>query len=181
VKGRKHEPNFVNDPQIRIFPVGQTEPELRKTLPECFHREFGATGFTWAAPAYYAVSEVEGELVGRLGIFNREIEIAGTRTRVGGIGGVITKPAWRLRGVARELLTRGAGFIRDELDVEFALLLCRREVAPVYAKLGWKRVDGPTVFLQPSGIATYPRDTLVLQFTARQWPVGVIDMCGLPW
>jgi hypothetical protein len=64
--------------------------------------------------------------------------------------------------------------------VEFAVLLCRREVAPVYAKLGWIRVDGPTVFMQPSGLATYPRGTMVLSFVERQ-PTGTIDMRGLPW
>jgi hypothetical protein len=117
----------------------------------------------------------------RLGIFNRIVEVAGARIRVGGIGGVITKPEWRVRGVARNLLTRAAGFMHDEPGVEFAMLLCRREVAPVYAKLGWIHVDGPTVFIQPSGMAPYPRDTMVLRFTERQWPLGTIDMRGLHW
>ena len=171
----------MKDSQIRIFHVGQEEPQLRKSLPEWFHREFGKTGFIWAAPDYYAILEVGGELVGRLGIFNREIEIAGARIRVGGIGGVITKPEWRLRGVAGELLTRAADFMRSNLGVDFALLLCRREVAPVYAKLGWKRVDGPTIFMQPSGMTAYPRDTMVLRFGTREWPAGTIDLHGLPW
>lgn len=171
----------MKNPRITIFPVRETEPELRKALPDWFHREFGMTGFTWAAPDYYAISEVDDELIGRLGIFDREIEVAGAGMRVGGIGGVITKPEWRLHGIARALLTRSATFIRDELGVEFAMLLCRREVAPVYAKLGWLRVDGQTVFMQPSGMATYPRDTMVLRFTERQWPPGTIDMRGLPW
>jgi aminoglycoside 2'-N-acetyltransferase I len=171
----------VKGSQIRIFIVGQAEPELRKRLPEWFHREFGKTGFIWAAPDFYAISETDGELVGRLGIFSREIDVAGTRMRVGGIGGVITKPEWRLRGVARGLLTRAAEFMCNDLGVEFALLLCRREVAPVYAKLGWKRVDGPTVFMQPSGMTAYPRDTMVLRFGKREWPIGTIDLHGLPW
>lgn len=171
----------MKDPRIRIFPVGETEPELRKTLPDWFQREFGQTGFTWAAPAYYAIAEVEGELIGRLGIFDRKVDVAGSSIRVGGIGGVITKPEWRRHGVARDLLTQSAAFMRDELSVEFPVLLCRREVAPVYAKLGWIRVDGPTVFMQPSGLATYPRDTMVLCFVERQWPTGTIDMRGLPW
>jgi GNAT superfamily N-acetyltransferase len=171
----------MKDSQTRIFYVGQTEPQLRTSLPEWFHREFGKSSFIWAAPDYYATTEVEGELVGRLGIFNREIEVAGMRIWVGGIGGVITKPEWRLRGIAGNLLTRAAEFMRSELGVEFALLLCRREVTPVYAKLGWKRVDGPTVFMQPSGMTAYPRDTMVLRFGKREWPVGTIDLLGLPW
>lgn len=171
----------MKEPRIRIFPARETEYQLQERLTEWFHREFGRTGFTWAAPAYYAISEIDGELIGRLGIFDREIEVAGAGMRVGGIGGVITKPEWRLRGIGRELLTRSATFILDELGIEFAILLCRREVAPVYAKLGWIRVDGPTVFMQPSGMATYPRDTMVLRFAERQWPVGTVDLRGLPW
>lgn len=171
----------VKDPKISIFPVGDTEPELRKTLPAWFHREFGNTGFTWAAPAYYAISEIEGALVGCLGIFDREVEVSHARIRVGGVGGVITQPEWRRHGIARGLLTSAAEFMREELGVEFAMLLCRREVAPVYSKLGWVRVDGPSVFMQPSRMATYPRDTMVLRFTERQWPPGTIDMRGLPW
>ena len=170
-----------SDRKIRIFPVDDTEPELRKSLPEWFQREFGQTGFTWAPPDYYAITEIESELIGRLGIFEREIEVAGTRMRVGGIGGVITKPEWRFRGIAHNLLTHAAAFMHDELRVEFALLLCRREVAPVYAKLGWFRVDGPTLFMHPSGITTYPRDTMILSFTEQEWPTGTIDMRGLPW
>jgi len=100
--------------------------------------------------------------------------------RVGGIGGVITKPEWRFRGIAHNLLTYAAAFMRDELGVEFALLLCRREVAPVYANLRWFRVDGPTLFMQPSGITTYPRETMILSFTEQGWPTGTIDMRGLP-
>ena len=167
--------------RIRIFPVGDAEPELQKRLPEWFQTEFRQTGLTWAAPDYYAIAETENELIGRLGIFDREIEVGRRRMRVGGIGGVITKPEWRFRGIAHDLLTNASAFMRDELGVDFALLLCRREVAPVYAKLGWFRVNGPTRFRQPSRITAYPRDTMILRFTGEEWPAGTIDMCGLPW
>jgi aminoglycoside 2'-N-acetyltransferase I len=130
---------------------------------------------------YYAIMEVEGELIGRLGIFDREVEVAGTRMRVGGIGGVNTKSEGRFRDIVHNLLTCATAFMRDELGVKFGLLFCRREVAPVYAKLGWTRVDGPTLFMQPSGITTYPRDTMILRFTEQDWPAGTIDICGLPW
>ena len=115
---REDRVSVVKDSKIRIFPVRETEPELRKTLPDWFQREFGTTGFTWAAPAHYAISEIGGELIGRLGIFDRVIEIADTSMRVGGIGGVITKPEWRQRGIARELLTRAAAFMSGELGVQ---------------------------------------------------------------
>ena len=71
--------------------------------------------------------------------------------------------------------------IKSKMDVEFALLLCRQEVAPVYVRLGWMLVDGPTTFWQPAGEVTYPKLTMVLECGKKSWPTGPIDLGGLPW
>ncbi len=83
--------------------------------------------------------------------------------------------------VASALLSCAAEFMRDKLSLEFGFLLCRREVSPVYAKLGWTLVEGPTIFSQPGGSATYPHETMILRLADREWPCGEIDMMGLPW
>jgi hypothetical protein len=41
------------------------------------------------------------------------------------------------------MLARAAEFMKSDLRVEFGLLLCRHEVSPVYAKMGWIGVPGP--------------------------------------
>jgi hypothetical protein len=71
--------------------------------------------------------------------------------------------------------------IKDELGAEFALLLCRQEVTPVYARLGWKIVDGPTTFWQPGGRLTYSELTMIFECGQQSWPTGPIDLGGLPW
>ncbi|HEY2663830.1 MAG TPA: GNAT family N-acetyltransferase, partial [Candidatus Binataceae bacterium] len=96
-------------------------------------------------------------------------------------GGVATKRAFRHQGVASAMLSRAAEFMKDDLRVEFGFLLCRHEVSPVYAKLGWIRVPGPTTFSRSGASATYPHDTMILPLALSQWPPGPIDMLGLPW
>jgi GNAT superfamily N-acetyltransferase len=167
--------------RVRILPVAQAGPQLDREMRDWFAEEFGAVRWKWAEPDYYAIMSVDEQHAGRLAIFDRSVKVNGAIVRVGGIGGVATKPQFRMRGVASALLTRATDFMRDELSLEFGLLLCRPQVAPVYAKLGWMRVDGPTTFSQPGGTETYPNYSMILRLGARDWPSGPIDMMGLPW
>lgn len=168
------------DREIQIIPVAEASSELEKTLRDWFEEEFGRAG-RWAEPDYYLTLSVEGQLAGRLAVFDRQVSVGGEIAKVGGIGGVATKAEFRHRGVASALLSRAAAFMKDDLGVEFGYLLCRHEVSPVYAKLGWIRVPGPTTFARAGATATYPHDTMILQLTPRVWPPGAIDMLGLPW
>jgi len=166
---------------VEIHSAREIDAALRETLETWFNQEFGNTGYQWAQPDWYGVVMREGEPVGRLGILERTIAIGAEAIRVGGIAGVATRPEWRNRGVASVAMRAAANFIAHELRRPFGLLLCRHQVAPVYAKLGWETVEGPTRFMQPSGPATYRYLTMVMRFGERSWPGGPIDLCGLPW
>ncbi len=111
----------------------------------------------------------------------REVSTGGELVRVAGIGNVMTRPEYRRRGVASAMMRAAADLMRFRLGTEFGMLICHPRVAPVYARAGWIRVEGPTRFAQASGIATYPHDTMVLKLTEREWPGGPIDLRGLPW
>jgi GNAT superfamily N-acetyltransferase len=150
-------------------------------LDHLFKVQFGHTSYQWAPPQWPALTYVDAALASYLRIFERTLSVGGQMLRVSGVGGVMTLPEWRQRGLASLTLRRAAEFMRNELHVEFALLLCRDEVAPVYTKLGWQIVASPTTFEQPTGRTTYPRNTIVLRFSPRAWPPGPIDLCGLPW
>jgi predicted acetyltransferase len=95
-------------------------------------------------------------------VLDSKVSVGNQIIRVGGIGGVATKPGFRQRGVASAMLARAAEFIKSDLRVEFGLLLCRHEVSRVYAKMGWVIVPGPTTFTRAGVIATYPNDTMIL-------------------
>lgn len=167
--------------KIQFISVAETNPALDKELRDWFRDQFGHVQYRWAEPDYYGILSVEEQLAGRLAVFDRQVSAGGVTVKVGGIGGVATKSQFRRRGVASALLSRAAEFMKNDLGLEFGFLLCRREVSPVYAKLGWTRVDGPTIFSQPSGIDTYPHETMILPLANKQWPLGPIDMRGLPW
>lgn len=104
-------------------------------------------------------------------MFNRQVSAGGVIVKVGGIGGVATKPQFCRRGVASALLSRAAEFMKNELSAEFGFLLCRHEVSPIYAKLGWTRIEGSTIFSQAGGTETYPHDTMILLLAGRECPV----------
>ena len=168
-------------PIIRIHAAADLPSQRQAELQTLFDAQFANSSFQWAAPQWHALAFVDDAVVSCVRIFERTISAGGQRLRVGGIGGVMTLAEWRHRGLASATLRCAAEFMRGKLRVESALLLCRDEVALVYAKLGWTEDQGPTTFEQPAGRATYPRRTMVLIFGETTWPPGPIDLCGLPW
>ena len=166
---------------IRLIAATETTPELANELGGWFEAEFGPRADRWRSADYYVLLNRDRQLSGRLGVLDSKVSIANQIIRVGGIGGVATKPEFRHRGVASAMLARAAEFMKSDLRVEFGLLLCRHEVSPVYAKMGWVIVPGPTTFTRAGMAATYLHDTMILPLGARAWPPGPIDMFGLPW
>ena len=171
----------MKDAKVRFIGVAEVNPELDKELRDWFGDQFGYVRYRWAEPDYYGILIAEDQLAGRLAIFEREVSAGGVIVRVGGIGGVATRPRFRHQGVASALMSDAAEFMKNELGVEFGFLLCQPKVSPVYAKLGWAQVEGPTIFSQPNGTETYPSCTMILRLAEREWPPGPIDMLGLPW
>jgi GNAT superfamily N-acetyltransferase len=167
--------------RVEVRAASALDRDTRAALEAWFREQFGATAFQWAEPEWYAMVRRGSAMIGRLGILAREIRVADAQVRVGGIAGVATRPKWRRHGVASLALRAAAEFIARELKLPFGLLLCRPAVSPVYAGLGWRRVEGPIRFRQPSGDAVYPGYIMVLELGDARWPAGAIDMCGLPW
>jgi aminoglycoside 2'-N-acetyltransferase I len=165
---------------VRLLSATETDPALANELRRWFEEEFGRAD-RWAEPDHYVILSVGGKLAGRLGVLDSKVSVGNQIIRVGGIGGVATKPDFRHRGVASAMLARAAEFMKDDLGVEFGFLLCRHEVSPVYAKSGWIIVRGPTTFTRAGVTATYPNDTIILPLAGKRWPSGPIDMLGLPW
>lgn len=159
---------------IRLIAATETTPELANELGGWFEAEFGPRADRWRSADYYVLLNRDGQLAGRLGVLDSKVSIANQIIRVGGIGGVATKPEFRHRGVARAMLARAAEFIKNDLEVEFGFLLWRHEVSPVYAKMGWITAAGPTKFTRAGVAATYPNDTMILPLGGRVWPPGTV-------
>jgi predicted acetyltransferase len=167
--------------KIEIHSAKNLSAERSLELVRWFDKEFGKIPFQWANPDWYVVALSDSTLIGRLGIVERKVSINGYLLKIAGISRVITDDQWRGSGVAIDMLKSATEFIHNQLKVNYCLLLCRSQVAPFYAKLGWGIIDGPTTFDQPSGKAVFPRLTMILECGKKPWPKGTIDLCGLPW
>jgi GNAT superfamily N-acetyltransferase len=139
-------------------------------------------GYTeWSVNHWHVLVKLDGRYVSHIGIVERTGTVNGQPVKLGGIGAVGTLPEWRRRGLAQRAMERAAQFLRDELAVEFGLLICDQHMLPYYRKLGWQVVEGPLTFDQPQGKVTFADVTMILPCTKEDWPPGVIDLCGLPW
>jgi GNAT superfamily N-acetyltransferase len=156
-------------------------PERKIALDEMFNKEFGRHTLIYASPRWHAMGILDGSLVGRVGILQRTISAGQELLRVGGICGVVTVPEYRGRGIATALLDESVAFIKKRLSLPFALLTCNLRLEPFYERLGWRTVNGPTVFTQPNGVRTCKGLTMVLECGLRPWPEGPVDLLGLPW
>jgi len=168
-------------PEVKINSVGDLSSEQRKELEEWFQEEFSNRPYKWTAPNWYVTAWIDRTLIGRAGIIQRDVLVGQRSIRVGGISGIITRPKWRRHGVASAIIDKAVTFIKDELGVQFGLLLSKEKVAPLYTRFGWKPVEWPTTFKQPSGPTTYHKLTMVIPCSGNEWPSGPIDLCGLPW
>jgi GNAT superfamily N-acetyltransferase len=171
-----------------LVPAAAIPSSLREPLAGWLRQVFGETTYAWAPPewcvlVYDSPEPGMGELVSYLEIVRRTCSVGGERIDVGGIGGVMTRPEWRHRGFASEGLLRAAGFLRDELQVDFGLLVCDAGKIPFYGRAGWHAVDAPLAFDQPGGRTGFHEPTTIMVLPCRRsgWPAGEIDLCGLPW
>jgi hypothetical protein len=169
------------NPKIEIHSAEALPSERKQELIGWFEKEFGQIPFQWADPDWYVLALSGSRLIGRVGIVQRKVFVSGGLIEIAGISGVVTDIEWRRTGIASDMLQAAAAFVSNQLKINFCLLLCRSEVAPVYKKLGWKIIGGPTIFDQPSGKAVYPRLTMILEAGEKPWPKGPVDLCGLPW
>jgi predicted acetyltransferase len=156
-------------------------PERKVAFDEMFDREFGRDSLIYVDAHWCTMGIFDGNLVGRIGILQRTISVGQELIPVAGICGVVTVPEFRDRGIASALLNESVAYIKNRLSLPFSLLTCNAKLEAFYDRLGWRTVNGPTVFTQPDGVRTCKVLTTVLECGPRLWPEGPIDLRGLPW
>ena len=90
-------------------------------------------------------------VVCHVGIYRREVTWNGRKVRIGGIGGVATREAYRRRGYASMALDAAIQTLKDEGSTDFALLFCEPHNAAFYVGRGWKPFEGEIYAEQPEG------------------------------
>ena len=171
--------------KIEIQSNHQMLEDERRHMDAWLDQTFGYddVGIEWAKDDWSVLVRLDDQIVCHVGIVERVGRVNGQPVRLGGVGGVATRVEYRKRGLAQAAMERAAEFMRDELGVEFGLLVCSQPKIAYYSKLGWRCVPGPLMFDQPKGQVTFGDQTkiMILPCTNRDWPQGAIDLCGLPW
>ena len=173
------------DLQLEIKATDALTAEEHAYIASWMRQVWGSTdaaNYKWSESDWHIVGRIDGKPVTHVEIVERIGTVNGQPVKLGGIGGVTTLPEWRRCGFASTALQRAATFMREELRVEFGLLICEREMVPLYRRLWWEIADAPLVFEQSSGKTSFPEAVaMVLPCSGKEFPRGVIDLCGLPW
>jgi aminoglycoside 2'-N-acetyltransferase I len=124
--------------------------------------------------------ETEGAVC-HVGLYRREAKWNERKIRIGGIGGVLTHPQFRRRGLASVALNAAIQTLKDERATDFALLCCEPHNAAFYANRGWKPFNGELYAEQPGGRVRFDAMMPMVFYLKRAPHEGTIDLCGLPW
>ena len=123
----------------------------------------------------------DGTLLSYTGMVMRDGVVDGRAVRIGGVGGIKTHPAWRGQGFAQAGV-KYALDLMQELDVQFALLVCEPELLDYYARLGWQEFAGKLLVRQRGAVAEFTFNRVMTHPVQAAAPrTGTIDLCGPPW
>lgn len=122
-----------------------------------------------------------GRLVASTGMVVVDVEVAGERFPVVGLGGVIVNAEHRGRGLGRQVL-RAALRQAKNLGPTFAMLFCHEDRAGLYRKLGFSPVSAEVVVRQSAGYASMPQGTMWRPLHEKlEWPTGQVVVHSLPF
>jgi GNAT superfamily N-acetyltransferase len=143
---------------------------------------FGASALnlSWRPKDLHFMIEMDGVLVSHVGVLKHEIAVAGKSVTVGGVGGVVTLPAWQQRGYATELMQYAVDFF-NRWNVAAGLLFCMQRRVRFYETQGWRVVHHPVIIEQPDGETTSPLEVMVFSLADYAWPDGIVKLNSFPW
>ena len=120
-------------------------------------------------------------VVSHVGLYVRDITWNDRTVTVGGIGGVMTHPDRRGRGLASAAMVRAVDHFRDVAKADFALLFCEPHNFDLYRGLGWHEFAGEVHVAQPGGQIRFDVMTPFVHDFGLAPRTGTIDLRGLPW
>jgi GNAT superfamily N-acetyltransferase len=144
-------------------------------LADYFRWRLRFADFDW-----YITARLRGVLIGNVGVLRRVVSVGEANVPVAIVGGVLTAPNYRNRGLAVALLTHADDVILREARAKHALLMCGDALLTMYGRHGWRRLDEAMWFDQPEGRRRATGNVMVKCLGDTSWPPGEIDLLGLP-
>ena len=137
----------------------------------------------WALPQWHVfVRDAEERLVSHVGVLTRLASCDGVAMLIGGIGGVMTRPAQRRKGYAGAGVARAIKFLHNELRVDLALLFCGPRMLSYYERFGFSNFAGDTFARRGGERVLFPKSEVMVKSAGKAVPqCATLDLRGLPW
>jgi predicted N-acetyltransferase YhbS len=135
-----------------------------------------------AEPSAVLTLALDGEVISRVEMFQRQVNWGGDRLRLLGIGGVWTAPAHRRLGHARVLVEQ-AHALAGKWGYDGTILFSLKGLIPYYQGLDYAVHQGTTTIRQPEvRVIPLPEEVFVLTRPVGHLPeVQSVEIEGLPW
>ncbi len=178
-------------PSIAILPESAVSESLdraiRRLLCECFPADAAAFALSRAwhgcAPAWTVIAREDEQLLACAAVVERTIACGTRPVVVAGVGNLCVTPVRRGTGLARRVLERVHAEARGR-GLAFGLLFCTEALEPLYAALGWSRVEAPITMLDREGLpAPLPPGNIGMYAALGEqpWPDGPVHLQGRDW
>jgi GNAT superfamily N-acetyltransferase len=138
-------------------------------------------GLSWRPKEEHIVRYVGGEFAAKASILKHSVMVNDRGVPVGGVGGVITMPAFQGEGHATAVLNYLANYLRCDLKLPFGMLFCRPALAPFYGRLGWKLIEDTVYIQQPQRTMESPLPVMSASYSNEAWPRGSVYLNSEPW
>ena len=119
--------------------------------------------------------------VSHIAILKQHARANGRPVLIGGIGGVLTIPAFQGRGHATRLVRHATDFLREKWKVDFALLFCIDRMRQYYERLGWQKATCEVLIDQPTGKIPSPFHVMTMAFSPEFETIHNLDLDSASW
>jgi GNAT superfamily N-acetyltransferase len=165
----------------------ELDREIRSLLCECFPADAGefSQQRAWhnSLPAYSVIARDDGNLVGQIGIVQREVRVGGCLLLVAGVQNFCVRKSHRGMGLSRDLM-RIAMAEAAAREIPFGMLFCLPELEKIYVPMGWTTNAAVVEMRDEHGSRTPLPDkniTMIADLTPQRFPDGPIDLMGRDW
>lgn len=135
----------------------------------------------WAPPQMRWLMKEEGHVVSTVGLIRREILAGEIRLRIGGIGGVATRPDRQRLGYAARLMEASAQFMQSDPWFQYGMLFCDQNRIPYYSTCRYVLISNELYVRRNEARQPFTDSCMVLDLRGEPFPGGVVDCLGLPW
>lgn len=144
--------------------------------------EWDGSSIEWASGQWCALHcDSDEQVLCYAGAIIRAGRLNDAVVKIGGIGGVMTHPDARNKGLASLLIGRLTDFFKEQ-QVDFALLVCEPNLIPFYERTGWQSFPGDLFVRQGDERVRFTFNLPMTKAICSPNLIdGVIDLLGPPW